>query len=82
MFCLSTRQCFPQAQLYMGGLSPQPPLPILGEKLHQVFHNMLENLQNVMNGYCLPEPYFSAKVRRCWGFLFHLCLLKSWLGIS
>uniref|UniRef100_A0A8C6Y901 acetyl-CoA carboxylase n=1 Tax=Naja naja TaxID=35670 RepID=A0A8C6Y901_NAJNA len=51
------------AQLYMGGLSPQPPLPILGEKLHQVFHNVLENLQNVMNGYCLPEPYFSAKIK-------------------
>uniref|UniRef100_A0A8C5WZG1 acetyl-CoA carboxylase n=1 Tax=Laticauda laticaudata TaxID=8630 RepID=A0A8C5WZG1_LATLA len=51
------------AQLYMGGLSPQPPLPILGGKLHQVFHNVLENLQNVMNGYCLPEPYFSAKIK-------------------
>ncbi|XP_026541261.1 acetyl-CoA carboxylase 2 isoform X1 [Notechis scutatus] len=51
------------AQLYMGGLSPQPPLPILGGKLHQVFHNVLENLQNVMNGYCLPEPYFSAKLK-------------------
>ncbi|XP_058014157.1 acetyl-CoA carboxylase 2 isoform X1 [Ahaetulla prasina] len=51
------------AQLYTGGLSPQPALPILGEKLHQVFHNMLENLQNVMNGYCLPEPYFSAKMK-------------------
>uniref|UniRef100_A0A670ZY45 acetyl-CoA carboxylase n=1 Tax=Pseudonaja textilis TaxID=8673 RepID=A0A670ZY45_PSETE len=51
------------AQLYMGGLSPQPPLPILGGKLHQVFHNVLENLQNVMSGYCLPEPYFSAKIK-------------------
>lgn len=83
MLCLSACQCCPQAQLYMGGLSPQPPLPILGEKLHQVFHNVLENLQNVMNGYCLPEPYFSAKVRmfsplpvknQAWE--------KSWLGIS
>ncbi|XP_070619443.1 LOW QUALITY PROTEIN: acetyl-CoA carboxylase 2 [Erythrolamprus reginae] len=51
------------AQLHTGGLSPQPPLPILGEKLHQVFHNVLESLQNVMNGYCLPEPYFSAKIK-------------------
>ncbi|XP_013912126.1 PREDICTED: acetyl-CoA carboxylase 2-like, partial [Thamnophis sirtalis] len=50
------------AQLHTGGLSPQPALPILGERLHQVFHNVLENLQNVMNGYCLPEPYFSAKI--------------------
>uniref|UniRef100_A0A670ZYG8 acetyl-CoA carboxylase n=1 Tax=Pseudonaja textilis TaxID=8673 RepID=A0A670ZYG8_PSETE len=31
--------------------------------LHQVFHNVLENLQNVMSGYCLPEPYFSAKIK-------------------
>lgn len=23
---------------------------------------MLDNLTNVMNGYCLPEPYFSTKV--------------------
>uniref|UniRef100_A0A4W3JW73 acetyl-CoA carboxylase n=1 Tax=Callorhinchus milii TaxID=7868 RepID=A0A4W3JW73_CALMI len=39
-----------------------PTLPIAGEKLHQVFHSVLENLVNVMNGYCLPEPYFSIKV--------------------
>uniref|UniRef100_A0A8D0GX21 acetyl-CoA carboxylase n=1 Tax=Sphenodon punctatus TaxID=8508 RepID=A0A8D0GX21_SPHPU len=50
-------------QLYTGGLLPQQTLPILGEKLHQVFHNVLENLVNVMNGYCLPEPYFSAKMK-------------------
>uniref|UniRef100_A0A4W3JWV6 acetyl-CoA carboxylase n=1 Tax=Callorhinchus milii TaxID=7868 RepID=A0A4W3JWV6_CALMI len=40
-----------------------PTLPIAGEKLHQVFHSVLENLVNVMNGYCLPEPYFSIKVK-------------------
>ncbi|XP_072839289.2 acetyl-CoA carboxylase 2 isoform X2 [Pogona vitticeps] len=51
------------AQLHTGGLPSQPPLPILGEKLHQVFHNVLENLVNVMNGYCLPEPYFSSKLK-------------------
>uniref|UniRef100_A0ACB8FZK6 Uncharacterized protein n=1 Tax=Sphaerodactylus townsendi TaxID=933632 RepID=A0ACB8FZK6_9SAUR len=51
------------AQLHTGGLPPQQTLPILGEKLHQVFHNVLENLMNVMNGYCLPEPYFSTKVK-------------------
>ncbi|XP_066466005.1 acetyl-CoA carboxylase 2 isoform X2 [Tiliqua scincoides] len=51
------------AQLYTGGLPPQQPLPILGGKLHQVFHNVLENLMNVMSGYCLPEPYFTAKVK-------------------
>lgn len=44
-------------------LPPQQPLPIIGEKLHQVFHSVLENLIKVMDGYCLEEPYFSNKVR-------------------
>lgn len=43
-------------------LPPQQPLPIVGEKLHQVFHSVLENLVKVMDGYCLEEPYFSNKV--------------------
>uniref|UniRef100_A0A674K9S8 acetyl-CoA carboxylase n=1 Tax=Terrapene triunguis TaxID=2587831 RepID=A0A674K9S8_9SAUR len=51
------------AQLYTGGLPTQQMLPIGGLKLHQVFHSVLENLINVMNGYCLPEPYFSAKMK-------------------
>ncbi|XP_072921977.1 acetyl-CoA carboxylase 2 [Hemitrygon akajei] len=52
------------AQLYTGIFEPQQLLSIVGEKLHQVFHSMLENLINVMNGYCLPEPYFSSKVKK------------------
>uniref|UniRef100_A0A8C4K8Q1 acetyl-CoA carboxylase n=1 Tax=Dromaius novaehollandiae TaxID=8790 RepID=A0A8C4K8Q1_DRONO len=51
------------AQLFTGGLPTQQTLPIMGEKLHQVLRNVLDNLINVMNGYCLPEPYFSAKVK-------------------
>lgn len=43
-------------------LPPQQPLPVVGEKLHQVFHGVLENLGKVMDGYCLEEPYFSSKV--------------------
>ena len=46
----------------MGGLPAQQTLPITGEKQHQVLRNVLDNLTNVMNGYCLPEPYFSSKV--------------------
>ncbi|XP_067395559.1 acetyl-CoA carboxylase 2 isoform X1 [Emydura macquarii macquarii] len=57
------------AQLYTGGLPTQQMLPIGGLKLHQVFHNVLENLSNVMNGYCLPEPYFSAKMKEWVGKL-------------
>ncbi|NXJ91407.1 ACACB carboxylase, partial [Corythaixoides concolor] len=51
------------AQPFAGGLPPQQTLPITGEKQHQVLRNMLDNLTNVMNGYCLPEPYFSTKVK-------------------
>ncbi|XP_029777234.1 acetyl-CoA carboxylase 2 isoform X3 [Suricata suricatta] len=51
------------AKPFTGELPPQQTLPIVGEKLHQVFHNVLENLINVMNGYCLPEPIFSTKLK-------------------
>ncbi|XP_039771055.1 acetyl-CoA carboxylase 2 isoform X2 [Ornithorhynchus anatinus] len=51
------------AEPFTGNLPAQQTLPIMGEKLHQVFHNVLENLTNVMNGYCLPEPIFSAKIK-------------------
>ncbi|XP_058137492.1 acetyl-CoA carboxylase 2 isoform X3 [Dasypus novemcinctus] len=51
------------AQPFTGELPPQQTLPVLGEKLHQVFHNVLENLSNVMSGYCLPEPIFSIKLK-------------------
>nr|XP_046243287.1 acetyl-CoA carboxylase isoform X2 [Scatophagus argus] len=56
-----------RVELNTAVLPPQQPLPIVGEKLHQVFHNVLENLGKVMDGYCLEEPYFSSK-------------LKQWLG--
>lgn len=49
-------------ELNTATLPPQQPLPIVGEKLHQVFHSVLENLLNVMDGYCLEEPFFSRKV--------------------
>uniref|UniRef100_A0A667YY98 acetyl-CoA carboxylase n=1 Tax=Myripristis murdjan TaxID=586833 RepID=A0A667YY98_9TELE len=51
-------------ELNTASLPPQQPLPIVGEKLHQVFHSVLENLIKVMDGYCLAEPYFSSKVQR------------------
>ncbi|XP_027567061.2 acetyl-CoA carboxylase 2 isoform X1 [Pipra filicauda] len=51
------------AQLFTGGLPAQQTLPITGEKQHQVLRNVLDNLTNIMNGYCLPEPYFKAKVK-------------------
>uniref|UniRef100_A0A8C3ETJ2 Acetyl-CoA carboxylase beta n=1 Tax=Corvus moneduloides TaxID=1196302 RepID=A0A8C3ETJ2_CORMO len=51
------------AQPFTGGLPAQQTLPITGEKQHQVLRNVLDNLTNVMNGYCLPEPYFKTKVK-------------------
>ncbi|PNI64839.1 ACACB isoform 1 [Pan troglodytes] len=51
------------AEPFTGELPAQQTLPILGEKLHQVFHSVLENLTNVMSGFCLPEPVFSIKLK-------------------
>nr|XP_015221745.1 PREDICTED: acetyl-CoA carboxylase 2 isoform X3 [Lepisosteus oculatus] len=56
-------------ELNTASLLPQQPLPITGEKLHQIFHSVLENLVKVMDGYCLPEPYFSTKVKEWVGKL-------------
>ncbi|XP_023689138.2 acetyl-CoA carboxylase [Paramormyrops kingsleyae] len=56
-------------ELNMRPLPAQQPLPIVGEKLHQVFHNVLENLIKVMDGYCLMEPYFSTKIKEWVGTL-------------
>ncbi|KAI1900999.1 hypothetical protein AGOR_G00055620 [Albula goreensis] len=56
-------------ELNTGTLPSQQPLPITGEKLHQVFHSVLENLVKIMDGFCLPEPYFSNKVKQWVGTL-------------
>ncbi|KAM3610281.1 uncharacterized protein V6R79_001760 [Siganus canaliculatus] len=53
-----------RVELNTATLPPQQPLPIVGEKLHQVFHSVLENLGKVMDGYCLEEPYFSSKLKQ------------------
>ncbi|XP_062873532.1 acetyl-CoA carboxylase 2 isoform X2 [Trichomycterus rosablanca] len=45
-------------------LPAQEPLPTVGEKLHQIFHSVLENLMKVMDGYCLSEPYFSNRLNK------------------
>ncbi|XP_045441590.1 acetyl-CoA carboxylase 2 isoform X4 [Pipistrellus kuhlii] len=51
------------AKPFTGELPAQQTLPLMGEKLNQVFHSVLENLTNVMSGYCLPEPIFSVKLK-------------------
>ncbi|XP_077168889.1 acetyl-CoA carboxylase 1 isoform X2 [Paroedura picta] len=52
-----------QAELHTGTLPKIQSTALRGEKLHRVFHYVLDNLVNVMNGYCLPEPFFNSKVK-------------------
>uniref|UniRef100_A0A673M479 acetyl-CoA carboxylase n=1 Tax=Sinocyclocheilus rhinocerous TaxID=307959 RepID=A0A673M479_9TELE len=55
-----------QVHLFTGTLPSVQCVALRGEKLHRVFHSTLDHLVHIMNGYCLPEPFFSAKVRnRC-----------------
>jgi acetyl-CoA carboxylase/biotin carboxylase 1 len=35
----------------------------LGDKLNQVYQACKSNLENILAGYCLPDPYFSLKVK-------------------
>ncbi|XP_036953486.1 acetyl-CoA carboxylase isoform X2 [Acanthopagrus latus] len=53
-----------RVELNTAALPPQQPLPTVGEKLHQVFHSVLENLGKVMDGFCLEEPFFSSKLKQ------------------
>uniref|UniRef100_A0A4W3HCG2 acetyl-CoA carboxylase n=1 Tax=Callorhinchus milii TaxID=7868 RepID=A0A4W3HCG2_CALMI len=50
-------------QPFTGPLDPIQSLALRGEKLHRVYHYVLDNLGNIMNGYCLPEYYFAIKVK-------------------
>lgn len=52
-----------QAELHTGALPQIQAVALRGEKLHRVFHSTLDHLLHIMNGYCLPEPFFSGKVR-------------------
>ncbi|XP_012671358.2 acetyl-CoA carboxylase isoform X2 [Clupea harengus] len=58
-----------QVELNTASLPPQELLPIGGEKLHQVFHSVLDNLVKIMDGYCLPDPYFIVKLKKWVGSL-------------
>ncbi|ERE68586.1 acetyl-CoA carboxylase 2-like protein [Cricetulus griseus] len=52
-----------QAELHTGILPKIQSTALRGEKLHRVFHYVLDNLVNVMSGYCLPDPFFSSRVK-------------------
>ncbi|TRY89187.1 hypothetical protein DNTS_003788, partial [Danionella cerebrum] len=47
-----------QAELFTGTLPSVQSVALRGEKLHRVFHSTLDHLVHIMNGYCLPEPFF------------------------
>uniref|UniRef100_A0A4W5K3R1 acetyl-CoA carboxylase n=1 Tax=Hucho hucho TaxID=62062 RepID=A0A4W5K3R1_9TELE len=55
-----------QAELYHGALPVIQAVALRGEKLHRVFHSTLDHLVHVMNGFCLPELFFSGKVLKEW----------------
>ncbi|XP_072302602.1 acetyl-CoA carboxylase 1 isoform X3 [Eucyclogobius newberryi] len=52
-----------QAELYTGVLPLIQAVALRGEKLHRVFHNTLDHLVHIMSGFCLPEPFFGAKLK-------------------
>ena len=42
--------------------SSQNP-PTHGQKLNQIFQQVIDELEHVLEGYILPEPYFSVKLK-------------------
>ncbi|XP_053341777.1 acetyl-CoA carboxylase 1 isoform X3 [Clarias gariepinus] len=52
-----------QAELHTGVLPIVQAVALRGEKLHRVFHSTLDHLVHIMNGYCLPEPFFSGRLK-------------------
>ncbi|XP_074643040.1 acetyl-CoA carboxylase-like isoform X2 [Tubulanus polymorphus] len=48
-----------QAKIFSGELPKLMGPSILGDKLHQVFQAQRTALENILAGYCLPEPHFT-----------------------
>ncbi|KAJ3588849.1 hypothetical protein NHX12_009703, partial [Muraenolepis orangiensis] len=61
-----------RAELHTGVLPVVQAVALRGEKLHRVFHSTLDHLVNIMNGFCLPEPFFSARLKE-----WVECLMKT-----
>ena len=53
-----------QAQLYSGKLPKSQAPPTHGEKLHQIFQSTRAELENILAGYALPEPYFKIRLKK------------------
>lgn len=65
LLCINKSVFLPlQAELHTGALPLIQAVALRGEKLHRVFHSTLDHLVHIMNGFCLPEPFFSVKVKK------------------
>lgn len=72
-----------KAELYTGMLPTVQSVALRGEKLHRVFHSTLDHLVHIMNGYCLPEPFFSARVREhCFYSTYFFTFVLDTLSLS
>ncbi|KAK6633678.1 hypothetical protein RUM44_004285 [Polyplax serrata] len=53
-----------KAQDYKGGFpDADVSAPIVGEKLNQLHNSYRSMLDNILSGYCLPDPYHEPRVR-------------------
>ncbi|KAK7068522.1 hypothetical protein SK128_027163 [Halocaridina rubra] len=53
-----------RAQTFTGGFPPsKAPLPREDEKLNHIYHTRRAMLDNVLNGYCLPDQHFLSRMR-------------------
>lgn len=53
-----------QAEIYRGQLPKTDNPTYHGEKLHQVFDNTRSSLDQLLAGYCLPDPFFRERLER------------------
>ena len=53
----------PQAELFKGELPKVETAIHHGDKLHQIFDNTRIALENLLAGYCLPDPYFKDRLK-------------------
>ena len=47
-----------QVEVFSGELPKMDNSSHHGDKLHQVFVNTKLSLEHILDGYCLPDPYF------------------------
>jgi acetyl-CoA carboxylase/biotin carboxylase 1 len=53
-----------KAQPFSGKFPQHDDVPAVGEKVNQVFQAAKSNLEAVLNGYCLPAPFFQSTLEK------------------